>query len=65
MTLDSASLQIQQGNGLQVSKLAEMMGLNGQCAMEWKNFLKGLNGNGIKLTEDEDVLAWSWNIAYG
>ena len=27
--------------------------------------MKGLNGNGIRLSEHEDEIVWSWNVSTG
>jgi len=44
---------------------AEDLGLKGSIADEWKAHIDGLRIAGIRLTEDEDKLIWSWNKSNG
>ena len=41
------------------------MGLVDPYSMEWRNYVRGLNKGDIKLPNDMDTLAWTWNRITG
>jgi hypothetical protein len=44
---------------------ANHLGLSGEMATEWNNFLIMLRSSGISLNNSRDKLVWSWNRAKG
>lgn len=60
-----ATSQVVQRNGMQVWKETYSLGLEGHLEFRCHTNVKGMTSNGIKLFNEEDYLAWSWNVARG
>ena len=43
--------------------MAKDIGLHNIFSIEWNRYIKGLIHCEVRLTEREDLLVWSWNIA--
>lgn len=42
---------------------SSQLGLDGNLAEEWKNFISEINLNGVRLSSSKDHLTWIWDTS--
>ena len=52
-------------NGKWVRVTTNFLGSEAHLKKEWCDYISRLQRVGIKLSYDDDVLVWSWNVATG